>query len=63
MITQYKTARKVTQPHVPDVRKFMQDYRLDCEAALDRLESGAPTTCEARHLDNVLLCRAAAVLS
>ncbi|ELR18496.1 vacuolar protein sortingassociated protein 28, putative [Acanthamoeba castellanii str. Neff] len=42
LITQYKTARKVTQPHVPDVRKFMQDYRLDCEAALDRLESGVP---------------------
>jgi len=25
---------------VPDIHKFMKDYRLDCEAALDRLESG-----------------------
>lgn len=40
LITQFKTARKVTQPYVPDVRKFMKEYRLDCEAALDRLESG-----------------------
>jgi len=40
-ITQYKTARKVTQPYVPDVAKFMKDYwQDDCEAALDRLESG-----------------------
>lgn len=43
LINQFKTARKVTQPYVPDVRQFMRDYRLDCEAALDRLESGAHT--------------------
>jgi len=37
LITQFKAAQNLTKDYVPDVRKFMQDYRLDCKAAAKRL--------------------------
>jgi len=37
LITQFKAAQNLTKDIVPDVRKFMQEYRLDCKAAARRL--------------------------
>eukprot|EP01089_Gocevia_fonbrunei_P000947 TRINITY_DN10914_c0_g1_i1.p1 TRINITY_DN10914_c0_g1~~TRINITY_DN10914_c0_g1_i1.p1 ORF type:complete len:198 (+),score=35.62 TRINITY_DN10914_c0_g1_i1:26-619(+) len=37
--SQYLTARKLTQTTVPDVKKFMQDYRLSAEAGFELLTS------------------------
>ncbi|KAL6071031.1 Vacuolar protein-sorting-associated protein 28 [Balamuthia mandrillaris] len=44
LITQFKTARKLTQTSVPDLSKFMAEYRLDCHAALERLTGGPDDT-------------------
>jgi ESCRT-I complex subunit VPS28 len=43
LITQFKAAQNLTKDSVPDIRKFMQDYRLNCKAAEKRLiEEGIP---------------------
>jgi len=43
LITQFKAAQNLTKDSVVDVRKFMQEYRLDCKAAAKRLiEEGIP---------------------
>lgn len=42
-MNQFKAAQNLTQIKTPaDVKKFMQDYRLDCKAALKRFEEGIP---------------------
>jgi len=44
LITQFKAAQNLTRDVVPDIKKFMQDYRIDnCKAAYKRLvEEGIP---------------------
>jgi len=43
LITQFRAAQNLVKDYVPDVRKFMVDYRLDCKAAIKRLiEEGLP---------------------
>jgi len=43
LIMQFKAAQTLTKDYVPDIRKFMADYRLDCKAAVKRLiEEGIP---------------------
>jgi len=43
LINQFKAACNLTKDYVPDVKRFMQEYRLDCKAAEKRLiEEGIP---------------------
>jgi len=37
LITQFKAACDLTKDYVPDIKRFMQEYRLDCKAAERRL--------------------------
>jgi ESCRT-I complex subunit VPS28 len=37
LITQFKAAQTLTKESAPDIRKFMEEYRLDCKAAYQRL--------------------------
>ncbi|KAJ3413156.1 hypothetical protein HDV05_008359 [Chytridiales sp. JEL 0842] len=47
LIAQFKTARDLDSHTVPDVEKFMRDYKLSCPAAVKRLlEIGVPATVE-----------------
>ncbi|OLY82143.1 Vacuolar protein sorting-associated protein 28-like protein [Smittium mucronatum] len=45
-ISQYKSVSRVLEKSVPDVSLFAQEYKLDCPAALARLEIGIPSTIE-----------------
>jgi len=41
LIAQFKAAQNLTRDIVPDIKKFMQDYRIDnCKAAWKRIEEG-----------------------
>jgi len=42
LITQFRAAQNLTKDSVPDIKKFMQDYRLDCKAAAKRLIDDIP---------------------
>jgi len=42
LINQFKAASTLTKDYVPDIRRFMQEYRLDCKAAEKRLIEGVP---------------------
>jgi len=44
LIAQYKTAQNLVKDW--DLTKFMQEYKLDCPAAIDRLKKGYPSTTE-----------------
>eukprot|EP01111_Echinosteliopsis_oligospora_P003474 TRINITY_DN1547_c0_g1_i1.p1 TRINITY_DN1547_c0_g1~~TRINITY_DN1547_c0_g1_i1.p1 ORF type:complete len:285 (-),score=84.03 TRINITY_DN1547_c0_g1_i1:10-864(-) len=47
LIAQFKTAQNLLKDQVPDLNKFMSDYRLDCRASYDRLAvKGFPATLE-----------------
>jgi len=37
LIAQFKAAQNLTKDTVPDIKKFMQQYRLECKAAEKRL--------------------------
>jgi len=41
LLAQFKAAQNLTRDTVPDLKKFMQDYRIDnCKAAWKRIEEG-----------------------
>jgi len=43
LITQFRAALNLTKDSVPDIKRFMQEYRLDCKAAVKRLiDEGIP---------------------
>eukprot|EP01114_Cavostelium_apophysatum_P008241 TRINITY_DN2059_c0_g2_i2.p1 TRINITY_DN2059_c0_g2~~TRINITY_DN2059_c0_g2_i2.p1 ORF type:complete len:245 (+),score=61.89 TRINITY_DN2059_c0_g2_i2:143-877(+) len=43
LITQFRAAQNLTKDSVPDIKRFMQEYRLDCKAAAKRLiDEGIP---------------------
>eukprot|EP01119_Soliformovum_irregulare_P001752 TRINITY_DN1152_c0_g1_i1.p1 TRINITY_DN1152_c0_g1~~TRINITY_DN1152_c0_g1_i1.p1 ORF type:complete len:266 (+),score=64.24 TRINITY_DN1152_c0_g1_i1:131-928(+) len=42
LITQFKVASNLTKDSIPDLKRFMQDYRLECKAAEKRLQEGIP---------------------
>lgn len=43
LISQFKAAQNLTKDSVPDIHKFMSEYRLECKAAVKRLiEEGIP---------------------
>lgn len=47
LIAQFKTARKLTSASIPEpggIRKFCADFKLEANAALERLEMGVPGT-------------------
>eukprot|EP00249_Psilotum_nudum_P036049 c6233_g1_i1 orf=241-870(+) len=47
LIAQFKTLRTSLKDSVPDVERFMETYKLDCPAAVNRLlVSGIPATVE-----------------
>ncbi|KAI8810591.1 vacuolar protein sorting-associated [Cladochytrium replicatum] len=47
LIGQFKTALNLLRDEVPDVERFMQEFRLSCTAAVRRLvEIGVPATVE-----------------
>lgn len=47
LIAQFKTLRTSLKDSVPDVERFMDTYKMDCPAALNRLlVSGIPATVE-----------------
>ena len=47
LIAQFKTLKTSLKDSVPDVEKFMDKYKMDCPAALNRLiTSGIPATIE-----------------
>jgi len=46
LIAQFKTAQQLIKESAPDLLKFVEEYRLDCKVALDRLEKGYPATTE-----------------
>ncbi|CAG8460979.1 2769_t:CDS:2 [Ambispora gerdemannii] len=46
LIAQYKTALNLVSDSVPDVEKFMNDYKLECPAAFNRIKIGVPATIE-----------------
>jgi ESCRT-I complex subunit VPS28 len=47
LIAQFKTLRTALKDLVPDVERFMDKYKMDCPAALNRLvASGIPATIE-----------------
>jgi len=48
LINQYKTVQGLVKDVVPDLAKFMQEYRMDCKAASQRLKIGVPATVEHR---------------
>ncbi|KAJ1913089.1 Vacuolar protein-sorting-associated protein 28 [Tieghemiomyces parasiticus] len=46
LIAQYKSILNLVSNDVPDVQKFMADYKLNCPAAWKRLQTGVPITVE-----------------
>ncbi|KAG9289870.1 hypothetical protein G9A89_015450 [Geosiphon pyriformis] len=46
LIAQYKTALNLVSDSMPDVDKFMNDYKLECPAAVNRFKIGVPATIE-----------------
>eukprot|EP00276_Gloeochaete_wittrockiana_P006734 CAMPEP_0184657448 /NCGR_PEP_ID=MMETSP0308-20130426/19637_1 /TAXON_ID=38269 /ORGANISM="Gloeochaete witrockiana, Strain SAG 46.84" /LENGTH=224 /DNA_ID=CAMNT_0027095285 /DNA_START=242 /DNA_END=916 /DNA_ORIENTATION=+ len=47
LIAQFKTLQQVLRDSVPDVERFMADYRMECKAAANRLlRAGVPATIE-----------------
>ncbi|CAG8538680.1 415_t:CDS:2 [Paraglomus occultum] len=46
LIAQYKTALNLVSDHVPDIEKFMKEYKLGCPAAANRFKIGVPATIE-----------------
>ncbi|CAJ0755229.1 10316_t:CDS:2 [Entrophospora sp. SA101] len=46
LIAQYKTAVNLVNDSVPDVEKFMKEYKLECPAAVNRFKIGVPATVE-----------------
>jgi len=46
LIAQFKSAQNLVKDTVPDITKFMQEYKLDCKVAVDRLNKGFPATTE-----------------
>ncbi|KAI5477495.1 hypothetical protein MNV49_006341 [Pseudohyphozyma bogoriensis] len=46
LLAQYKTIMKLVGESVPSVEAFMAEYRMDCTAALHRLNVGVPATVE-----------------
>ncbi|RUS17532.1 VPS28 protein-domain-containing protein [Endogone sp. FLAS-F59071] len=46
LIAKYKTALNLVSDSVPDLEKFMRDYKLACPAAANRLKIGVPATYE-----------------
>jgi len=47
LIAHFKAAQNLVKETVPDVPKFMQEYKLDCKAAAERLlNKGFPATLE-----------------
>jgi len=47
LIAQFKTAQALIKDTVPDIARFMADYKLDCRAAVERLlQKGFPATLE-----------------
>ncbi|CAG8453268.1 804_t:CDS:2 [Diversispora eburnea] len=50
-LTQYKTAMNLVNDLIPDVEKFMKEYKLECPAAVNRFKIGVPATKE-HSIDN-----------
>jgi len=48
LINQYKTVQNLVKDVAPELTKFMQEYRMDCKAASQRLKIGVPATVEQR---------------
>ncbi|RHZ54174.1 hypothetical protein Glove_429g20 [Diversispora epigaea] len=46
LIAQYKTAMNLVNDLIPDVEKFMKEYKLECPAAVNRFKIGVPATIE-----------------
>ncbi|KZT29768.1 vacuolar protein sorting-associated protein 28 [Neolentinus lepideus HHB14362 ss-1] len=46
LLSQYKTMHKLVSNDVPTIESFMKRYRMDCPAALHRLQVGVPATVE-----------------
>ncbi|RGB39251.1 VPS28 domain-containing protein [Rhizophagus diaphanus] len=46
LIAQYKTALNLVRDSVTDVEKFMNEYKLECPAAVNRFKIGVPATIE-----------------
>ncbi|CAG8450456.1 121_t:CDS:2 [Scutellospora calospora] len=46
LIAQYKTAMNLVCDLIPDVEKFMKEYKLKCPAAVNRFKIGVPATIE-----------------
>lgn len=47
LIAQFRTLKTAVRDTVPDVEQFMENYKMDCPAALNRLlVSGIPATVE-----------------
>jgi len=48
LINQYKTVQNLVKDVAPDLTKFMQEYRMDCKAASQRVKIGVSATVEHR---------------
>jgi len=54
LIAKFKTIRPIVSSDVPDIERFMKEYRLDCPAATNRLlKVGVPATVEHGGKDTV----------
>ncbi|KAJ1967953.1 Vacuolar protein-sorting-associated protein 28 [Dimargaris xerosporica] len=52
LIAQYKAVLNLVSRDVPDVNRFMTQYKLSCPAAWKRLQTGVPLTVEHSTLDS-----------
>ncbi|KAJ2720687.1 Vacuolar protein-sorting-associated protein 28 [Coemansia sp. Benny D115] len=53
LLVQYKTAWQMFSAGQPDLHQFAQQYKLNCPAAIRRLEVGIPSTIEHGNANNL----------